>query len=93
MRRVDSPRCGTPDFGKLPWADSRQCSTRVFGRFLASWAKRLPGQDAARIFDTSWDTVHRAAGMAVNWERARINLEGVTVLGVDEFAGRPASAT
>ena len=33
-------------------------------------AKYLTWQDTACIFDTSWDTVHRAAGMAVDWDRA-----------------------
>ena len=46
-------------------------------------AKRLSWQDTASIFDTSWDTVYRAVGMAVDWDRARISLEGVTALGED----------
>ena len=41
-------------------------------------AKCLSWQDTARIFDTAWDTVHRAAGMAVDWDRARISMKGVT---------------
>ena len=54
-------------------------------------AKCLTWQDTACIFDSYWDTVHRAAGMAV--DRAWISLEGVTVLGADEIAGRSAIAT
>ena len=56
-------------------------------------AKPFSWQDTARIFDTSWDTVHRVAVMAVARGRVRVSLEGVTALGVDEIAGRSASAT
>ena len=56
-------------------------------------AKRLSWQATDRIFDTSWDTVYRAAGMAVDWDRFRISLEGITALGVDEIAGRSAGTT
>ena len=56
-------------------------------------AKCLSSYETARIFETSWDTVHRAAGIAVDWDRARISLDGVTALDVDEIAGRSASAT
>ena len=56
-------------------------------------AKRLAWQDTARTFGNAWDTMHRAAGMAVDWNRARIGLNGVKALGVDEVAGRSASAT
>ena len=54
-------------------------------------AKRLTWQNTACIFDTAWDTVHRTAGMAVARRRARISLEGIPALGVDELAGRSAS--
>ena len=86
MRRVNCPRCGTPKVERVPWADGKQRSTQAFGWFLASWAKRLSWQDTARIFGTSWDTVHRAVAMAVDWGRARVSLDGVTAIGVDEIA-------
>ena len=56
-------------------------------------AKCLSSYETARIFETSLDTVHRAAGIAVDWDRAPISLDGVTALRVDEIAGRLASAT
>lgn len=86
MRRVNCRHCGAVKVERVPWADGKQRSTKAFGWFLASWAKRLSWQDTARIFGTSWDTVHRAVAMAVAWGRARVSLAGVTAIGVDEIA-------
>ena len=64
-RRVDCPRCVKVIVEQVPWADRKQRPTKAFHWFLASWAKRLSWKDTARVFRTSWDTVHRAVGMAV----------------------------
>lgn len=85
MHREACPRCGTPKVKKLLRADSKHRPTKAFGWFVASWAKRLSWQGAARIFDTPWDTVHRAAVMAVARGRVRISLEVVTALGQRYF--------
>ena len=37
LRCVACPRCGTPKVENLPWADGKQCSTKAFSGFLASW--------------------------------------------------------
>ena len=56
--------------------------------FLAGWAKRLSWHEVAEAFPTSWDTVHRAVRMAVDWGLAHRDLSSVAAIGVDELARR-----
>ena len=80
--------------GREPAVGRRQAVlAKGLRRVSGQLAKCLSSYETARIFETSWDTVHRAAGMAVDWNPARISLEGVTALGVDEIAGQSAIAT
>ena len=71
---------------RVPWADGKQRSTKALGWFLAGWARRLSWKETAEVFGVSWDRVRRAVGMAVEWGRERVTLEGVTTIGVDETA-------
>ena len=66
MRRVSCPRCGVR-VEALPWATGKHRLTDAYAWFLAGWAKRLSWQEVAAAFPTSWDTVHRAVRMAVDW--------------------------
>ena len=86
LRRVRCPRCGRVKVEKVPWAEGKQQSTEAFAWFLASWAKRLSWKETATIFRVSWERVYRSVEMAVEWGRARVPLDGVATIGVDEIA-------
>ena len=86
MRRVECRRCGKVKVERVPWAEGKQRSTKALRWFLASWAKRLSWQETAQEFGVSWERVWRAVGMAVEWGRERMQLEGVATIGVDEIA-------
>lgn len=83
MRRVNCPTCGVV-VEKVPWADGKRQSCRVFLAFLASWAEDLPWKRVAERFRTSWQTVCQAVDWVVCYGLENRNLEGVTTIGVDE---------
>ena len=83
MRRVDCPRCGVK-VERVPWAAGKHQLTWSYVWFLARWGRRLSWAEVARIFSTSWPTVFRAVEVAVEWGRARMPMEGITAIGVDE---------
>jgi transposase len=87
MRRIDCKTCGVT-VEMVPWADGKKRITKTFGWFLATWAKRLSWKDTAEAFQTSWDTVFRAVEVAVDWGRARLDLSGITAIGIDEIMWR-----
>ena len=83
LRRVHCPRCGvTVEQG--PWAAGTPRLTGSSVWFLARWARRPSWAAVARIFATSWPPVLRAVEVAVEWGRARMPLEDITAIGVDE---------
>jgi len=84
MRRVDCPRCGIK-VEQVPWAQGKQTVTTTYAWFLARWAKCMPWSQVARAFCTSWYTVYTAVDRAVQWGRQRVNIEGITAIGVDEI--------
>ena len=85
LRRVDCPSCGVL-VEAIPWAKGKSQITTTYAWFLASWARRLSWSETARAFKTSWNTVYRAVGQAVDWGREHVNLDDVTAIGVDEIA-------
>jgi transposase len=86
-RRVQCRDCGIC-VEHLPWALGKRPLTRSFAWFLASWAKLLSWQEVSRTFKISWEGVFRSVEMAVDWGRARMELSGITALGVDEIHWR-----
>lgn len=84
-RRVDCPRCGVK-VERVPWAEGKSQQTKSYQWFLASWSKRLPWQEVAEVFRTSWQTVYRSVQMAVAWGLAHRNLDNIEAIGVDEVA-------
>jgi transposase len=84
-RRADCPRCGVT-VELMPWANGKSSITTTYAWFLASWAKVLSWTETARRFQASWQTVFRAVAAAVRWGREHMSLEGITSVGVDEFA-------
>ena len=83
-RRLECVRCGI-HVEYLPWALGKRPVTQSFAWFLASWAKLLSWQVVSRRFQTSWESVFRSVEMAVEWGRERIDLTGISALGVDEI--------
>jgi len=84
MRRVNCPDCGIK-VERVPWADGKRTVTNAYAWFLARWAKQLSWAQVAEAFRTSWYTVYSSVEMAVHWGRARIDLDGITAIGVDEL--------
>lgn len=85
MRRVDCPRCGVK-VEKVPWAEGKSPTTTTYAWFLARWAKLMSWKQVATTFRTTWDTVHRAVRLAVEWGLEHRDLTGIRSLGVDEVA-------
>jgi transposase len=83
-RRLECCRCGI-HVEHLPWALGKRPVTLSFAWFLASWAKLLSWQEVSQRFQTSWESVFRSVEMAVIWGRARMDLTGISALGVDEI--------
>lgn len=83
-RRLECPECGI-HVEYLPWALGKRPLTQSFAWFLSSWAKHLSWQETAHMFKTSWESVYRSVEMAVLWGRERIDLTGITAIGIDEI--------
>jgi transposase len=83
-RRLECAQCGI-HVEHLPWALGKRPITQSFAWFLAGWAKLLSWQVVSRCFQTSWESVFRSVEMAVDWGRARMDLTGISALGVDEI--------
>ena len=82
-RRLECFRCGI-HVEHLPWALGKRPITVSFAWFLANWAKLLSWREVSQRFQTSWESVFRSVEMAVIWGRARLDLTGISALGVDE---------
>lgn len=87
MRRIDCPRCGVK-VERVPWAEGKSPTTTSYAWFLARWAKLMSWKQVASAFGTSWDTVYRAVGLAVEWGLKHRDLKGIRSIGVDEVAWR-----
>jgi transposase len=85
MRRVNCTRCGVT-VEMVPWCDGKNQLTTTYRWFLATWAKRLSWSEVASTFRTSWDSICRAVGHAVEWGLAHRDLSALRALGIDEVA-------
>ena len=83
--RVDCGRCGVVT-ERVPWADGKNRTCKVYRTFLARWAKRLSWTEVAEIFQTNWGVVHRAVKWVVDYGLTNRALEGIESIGVDEIA-------
>ena len=84
LRRISCGSCGVI-VEEVPWALGKRPLTKSFAYFLASWAKSLSWKETAVRFGTSWESVFRSVEAVVEWGRARIELSGITAIGVDEI--------
>ena len=67
MRRVQCPNCGNVAVEKVPWAAGKNHLTNIYIKYLAGWAKEMAWQIVANRFRTSWQTVHKAVQMTVEY--------------------------
>ncbi len=84
MRRVQCPKCGVV-VELVPWSSGKSPLTISYAWFLSEWAKLLSMQEVARQFRSTWHHVFTAVSMAVSWGRERMDLAGITAIGVDEI--------
>lgn len=66
MRRVQCGSCGVK-VEQVPWAAGKHTLTRAYMLNLAHWARKLPWQETARSFRTSWEKVCHAVEYVVQW--------------------------
>ena len=83
MRRLACPTCGVT-VEVVPWSSGKSPITISYAWHLSEWAKLLSMQEVARQFKSSWHHVFSAVAMAVAWGRERMDLAGITAIGVDE---------
>lgn len=84
LRRVSCTKCGIV-VEQVPWAMGKRPLTKSFAYFLASWAKHLSWAETAERFQTSWEMVYRSVKYIVDWGRERMDMSGITAIGVDEI--------
>lgn len=84
MRRLQCPKCGIV-VESVPWSTGKTPLTKGYAWFLSEWAKLISMQEVARQFKSTWHHVFTAVTMAVSWGRERIDLTGITAIGVDEI--------
>ncbi len=83
--RVRCPDCG-PTVEALPWLDRYARMTTRFAASVARLAQVLPVRQVAEWFGLSWDTVKRIDHTALAARLGPIDLTGVRVIAIDEFA-------
>ena len=83
-RRVRCWGCGIR-VEEMPWAEGKHPVTQAYAWFLASSAKRLSWKDVAEVFQSSWDVVFGAVGMAVAYGREQLDLARIQSLRIDEI--------
>lgn len=83
-RRADCPTCGI-HVETVPWAEGKSPITKAYAWFLARWAKRLPWNQVARIYECGWHQVYDAVRQAVDWGLEHRDISGVRALGIDEI--------
>jgi transposase len=84
MRRLQCKTCGII-VESVPWGAGKSHLTLSYSWFLSEWAKLLSIEEVARQFKLTWHYVFTAVSMAVTWGRERIDLSGITAIGVDEI--------
>ncbi|HEY8269888.1 MAG TPA: ISL3 family transposase [Pseudobdellovibrionaceae bacterium] len=84
MRRVSCVDCGII-VERVPWSTGKSPLTIGYAWYLSEWSKLLSLQEVAKQFKISWHHVFSGVAMAVEWGRERMDLSGITALGVDEI--------
>jgi transposase len=85
--RVECPRCG-PTVEAVPWLDRYQRMTTRLAAAIARLAQVLPIKHVAQWYGVGWDTVKQIDQRALTARLGSIDLHGVRVIAIDEFALR-----
>jgi transposase len=84
-RRVACPRCG-PKLERLPWLDRHARVTRRLAASVVRLCAVLSVKQVAAFFGLHWETVKTLDKAALSQRLDPIDLSGVEVLAMDEFA-------
>lgn len=85
--RVECPRCG-PTVEAVAWLDRYQRMTTRLAEAIARLAQVLPIKHVARWYGIGWDTVKQIDRRALVARLEPVDLTGVSLLAIDEFALR-----
>ncbi len=83
--RLDCPRCG-PTVEALAWLDRYARMTRRFAESVARLCQVLPVKQVAAWFGLGWDAVKAIDRSALAARLEPVDLTGVRVIAIDEFA-------
>ena len=83
--RVECPRCG-PKVKRLPWLDAYARVTRRLADSVSRLCKVAAILHVARFYVLDWKTVKDLDRAYLERELGPIDLDGVEVIGMDEFA-------
>ncbi len=84
-RRMLCLDCG-PRVERLTWLDRRQRCTVRFAESVARWCKVASVKHVAEQYGIGWDRVKRIDKAYLTRELGPVDLSGVSVLAMDEFA-------
>jgi len=84
-RRVLCPRCG-PKLERLSWLGRYSRVTRRLAESVARLCRFLPIKRVAEFFALHWNTVKTIDKRALKQKLGAIDLSGLTVIAMDEFA-------
>ncbi|HXV16952.1 MAG TPA: ISL3 family transposase [Gemmatimonadaceae bacterium] len=85
--RVECPTCG-PTVEEVEWLDRYQRMTRRMAEFIARLACILPLKHVADLMGIGWDTVKQIDKRSLQKRLGDVDLDGVRVIAIDEFAIR-----
>ena len=83
--RVECPQCG-PKIERLPWLDAYARVTRRLADSVSRLCKVASILHVARFFALDWKTVKDLDRACLERELGPVDLDGVEVIGMDEFA-------
>lgn len=86
-RRVECTGCGIK-VEAIPWNRGKSSLTLPLMIVLATFAKRLPWEDVARLFGLHWNTVKAAVTYVVDYGLQHRDLTEVIYIGIDELSRR-----
>lgn len=84
-RRVQCPRCG-PKLERLDWLDRYSRVTRRLAESVVRLCRALPIKHVAGFFGLHWSTVKEIDKRALQRALDPVDLRGIEVLAMDEFA-------
>lgn len=84
-RRLLCPNCG-PCVERLSWLDRYSRVTRRLAESVARLCGMLPIKHVAEFFHMSWDQVKEIDKKSLRQRVGTIDLSGIEVIGMDEFA-------